>query len=83
MAGHMAGHSLNDGKISMILRASADIGVTAAPVGLGDAAGLVGAVRTGPPWFSGDQLVRVTRPYRVCSGLHRMLPLPRRVGYFR
>ncbi|MEI2688152.1 MAG: biotin/lipoyl-binding protein [Cypionkella sp.] len=33
--------------------------------------------------FAGDQLVRITRPYRVCSGLHRRPPLPLRVGYFR
>ena len=35
------------------------------------------------PGFTGDQLVRVTRPYRVCSCLHRRPPLPLRVGYFR
>ena len=35
------------------------------------------------PGFVGDQLVRVTRPYRVCSGLHRRPPLPQPVVYFR
>ena len=35
------------------------------------------------PGFSGDQLVRVTRPYRMFSSLHRMPPLPQRVGCFR
>ncbi|MCF8486863.1 MAG: ATP-binding protein, partial [Rhodobacteraceae bacterium] len=35
------------------------------------------------PGFAGDQLVRVTRPYRVCSSLHRRPPLLRRVGCFQ
>ena len=35
------------------------------------------------PGFAGDQLVRITRPYRVCSSLHRMPPLPLRVGCSR
>ncbi|MCF8516891.1 MAG: hypothetical protein K9G72_21400, partial [Rhodobacteraceae bacterium] len=44
------------------------------------------AVRTwdlNRPGFAGDQLVRVTRPYRVCSSLHRRPPLLRRVGCFQ
>ena len=32
------------------------------------------------PGFAGDHLVRVMRPYRVCSGLHRTPPLLLRVG---
>ena len=35
------------------------------------------------PSFAGDQLVRVTRPYRVCSSLHRIPLQLRRVGCFR
>ena len=33
--------------------------------------------------FAGDQLVRVTRPYRVCLGLHRRPPQPQLVVCFR
>lgn len=35
------------------------------------------------PGFTGDQLVRVRRPYRVYSSLHRRPPLLRPVGCFR
>ena len=33
--------------------------------------------------FAGDQIVRITRPYRVCSSLHRRPPLPQPVVCFR
>ena len=35
------------------------------------------------PGFAGDQLVRISRPYRVSSGLHRTPPLLPLAGYFR
>ena len=35
------------------------------------------------PSFAGDQIVRITRPYRVCSCLHRTPPLLGREGCCR
>ena len=39
--------------------------------------------RMNRPGFAVDPIIRITRPYRMCSGLHGMPPLLQPVGYSR